>query len=480
MAIDLFNVFIHILLVMSLGWYLITNLQWYNYKLERVLFKHHKLQWHIIYFITPIVLYFILDIIYFGIYFFLLYLTSFFMWNKTLDKPLVLTRRVQRFLGILLVVTFIVEALCMLSEVCKNLGVLAPLIITYFISMGLEKIFFLSYKDRAKKRLEYMKDLNIVGITASFGKTSIKNYLYQVLESKYRTYKTPRSVNTLGGIVKDINEEIPLDSQIYIVEAGARAQGDIAEITTLLNPHYAIIGSVGEQHIEYFKTLDNIINTKMELLQSKRLKYGFVHESVPILDYPNISKFPQNLNITKSNLDGIWFDIEIDGEQQHFHAPILGEFNAINLTAVILCAHKLGMSIEEIKVALHKLKPVEHRLQLIKAGGKLILDDSFNGNLEGMLEGIKLASTYDDRRVLVTPGIVESTVEANTTFAKAADDIFDIVIVTGSLNANVLAQNLKKPKVYKLADKAALESTLARETRAGDLILFANDAPNFI
>ncbi|MDC7243489.1 MAG: Mur ligase family protein, partial [Sphaerochaetaceae bacterium] len=148
----------------------------------------------------------------------------------------------------------------MLSEVCKNLGVLAPLIITYFISMGLEKIFFLSYKDRAKKRLEYMKDLNIVGITASFGKTSIKNYLYQVLESKYRTYKTPRSVNTLGGIVKDINEEIPLDSQIYIVEAGARAQGDIAEITTLLNPHYAIIGSVGEQHIEYFKTLDNIIN----------------------------------------------------------------------------------------------------------------------------------------------------------------------------------------------------------------------------
>ncbi len=480
MIIDLFNVFTHIILIMALGWYLITNLQWYNYKLERVLFKHHKMQWHIVYFITPIVLYFILEFLYFAIYFYLLFLTSFIMWNKSLDKPLVITRRVQRFLGILLFTTFAVEALCMASTNCINAGIFVPLIFTYAVSMGLEKMFFLSYKDRAKKRLDYMKELTIVGITASFGKTSIKNYLHQILQNKYRTYMTPRSVNTLGGIVKDINEDIPLDTQVYVVEAGARAKGDIEEITNLLNPQYAIIGSVGEQHIEYFKTLDNIIHTKMELLQSNRLTHGFVHKSVPILDYPSITKFPESLNITKSNLDGIWFDVEIEGEQQHFHAPILGEFNAINLTAVILCAHKLGMSIEEIKIALHKLKPVEHRLQLIKAGGKLILDDSFNGNLEGMLEAVKLASTYDDRRVLVTPGIVESTVEANTTFAKAADDIFDIVIITGSLNANVLSQNLKKPKVYKLAEKSQLESTLARETRPGDLILFANDAPNFI
>ena len=480
MSLDLLNILTHIILVMSLGWYLITNLQWYNYKLERVILKHHKVQWHIVYFLTPIVLYFILDPLYFAGYFYVLYLSSFILWNRTLDKTLVLTKRVQRFLGILLFTTFAVEGLCLASDKCENLGVLAPLLITYLISMGLEKIFFLSYKDRAKKRLDYMKDLTIVAITASFGKTSIKNYLFQVLEGKFRAYKTPRSVNTIGGIIKDINQDIPLDTQIYIVEAGARERGDIAEIATFLNPQYTIIGSIGEQHIEYFKTLDNIIHTKMELLQSKRLTHGFVHDTVPILDYPNITRFPDGLEIVKSNLDGIWFNLKVEGEEHHFHAPILGEFNAINLAAVVLCAHKLGMSIEEIKIALHKLSPVEHRLQLIKAGGKLILDDSFNGNLEGMLEAVKLASTYDDRRVLVTPGIVESTVEANTTFAKAADDIFDIVIITGSLNANVLSQNLKKPKVYKLADKAQLESTLARETKAGDLILFANDAPNFI
>ena len=79
---------------------------------------------------------------------------------------------------------------------------------------------------------------------------------------------------------------------------------------------------------------------------------GFVHESVPIKEYPTITKFPNNLHITKSNLDGIWFDVDVGGYTEHFHAPVLGSFNAINLTAVILVAHYLGMSIPEIKVAL--------------------------------------------------------------------------------------------------------------------------------
>jgi len=325
-----------------------------------------------------------------------------------------------------------------------------------------------------------MPDLKIVAITASYGKTSIKNYLHQVLRNKFNAYKTPRSVNTIGGIVLDVNRDLPLDTQIYIAEAGARQTGDIAEITTFLEPQYTIIGSVGEQHIEYFKTIDNIIYTKMEILKSPRLERGFVHESVPILDYPKIDKFPNNLNITMSNLDGIWFDIEINEQTEHFNAPILGSFNAINLTAVILTALELGMSIEEVKVALHDMEPVEHRLQLIKAGGKLILDDSFNGNLDGMLEAVKISSTHTGRKVIITPGLVESTVEANTTLAKAIEESFDVVIITGSLNAKVLSTNIDSTKIVMLKDKKAMEDVLAKTTRVGDLILFANDAPNFI
>ena len=477
---EYFNIITHIVLIMALGWYMITNLQWYNYKLERVIFKHHKWQWHITYFLSPIILFYLIPDPYFAIYFYLIYMTSFVLWNRKLDKPLVLTGRVKRFLTILLFATFTMTALCLASPDCTNVFIFIPLILTYIISTIIEKIFFISFKHKGKQRHQSIVGLKTIAITASFGKTSIKNYLYHVLKEKYKVYKTPRSVNTIAGIVLDVNKDLPLDTQVYIAEAGARVTGDIEEITMFLEPQICVIGSVGEQHIEYFKTLDNIIHTKMELLKSPKMKMGFVHESVPIKNYPTITKFPNNLHITKSNLDGIWFDVDVDGYTEHFYAPVLGSFNAINLTAVILVAYYLGMSIPEIKVALTTLPQVEHRLQKIEAGGKIIIDDSFNGNLEGMLEAVNICSNYEGRKVIITPGLVESTDEANILLAKAINDNFDFVIITGSLNSHLLSANIDKEKVYILKDKSLMEATLAKTTKAGDLILFANDAPNFI
>jgi UDP-N-acetylmuramoyl-tripeptide--D-alanyl-D-alanine ligase len=373
----------------------------------------------------------------------------------------------------------VILVLCLASN-CTKIGVLLPLLITLAITTILEKIFFLRFKANAKHKLKQKKDLTIVAITASYGKTSIKNYLHQVLSKKFNTYMTPRSVNTIGGIVKDVNDDLPNDTQVYIAEAGARVQGDIETITMFLEPQYTIIGSVGEQHLEYFKTLDNIIYTKMEILKSPRLKHGFVHNSVPILAYDTITKFPNNLKIISSTLDGIEFSLDIDNHTHTFKAPILGSFNAINLCAVILMAHKLGMSIEDIQEAISSLKGVDHRLQKIQAGGKIILDDSFNGNLEGMIEAVAISSTHSGRKVIITPGLVESTKEANTKFAKVVDEVFDLVIITGNLNLETLKSNINNDKIIILKDKANMEDTLATHTKAGDLILFANDAPNFI
>jgi UDP-N-acetylmuramoyl-tripeptide--D-alanyl-D-alanine ligase len=291
---------------------------------------------------------------------------------------------------------------------------------------------------------------------------------------------TPRSINTIGGIVKDVNDDLPPQTQIYIAEAGARQTGDIEEIALFLEPQYAIIGSVGEQHIEYFKTLDNIIYTKMELLKSPRLKHGFVHNSIPIKDYDTITKFPNDLKIISNDLNGICFEISINNQIEQFKAPILGQFNAINLSAVILAAYKFGIKLEDIKMTLLNIKPVEHRLCLNKIGGKTILDDSFNGNLEGMLEAINIAKTFDGKKIIITPGIVESTKEANITLAKAIDKVFDFVIITSCLNKDILKENIIKTKTLVLSNKKDLERALIEHSKSGDLILFANDAPNFI
>jgi UDP-N-acetylmuramoyl-tripeptide--D-alanyl-D-alanine ligase len=441
--------------------------------------KHHKIQWHILYFIIPFILFYTLNSLYFSIYFFIIYLFSIILWNKKLDKPLILTARVKRFLFILLFITIIINILCYFSSNC-NYGVFIPLFLTWSITTLLEKIFFISFKHKAKKRLKEIKNLNIIAITASYGKTSIKNYLFQILKKRYNCYMTPRSINTISGIIKDINNNLPIDTQVYIIEAGARQIGDIEEITIFLEPQYIIIGSVGEQHIEYFKTLDNIINTKMEILKSPKLKYGFVHNSVPIKTYDTITKFPNDLNIIKSDLNGILFDVKINNKLEHFHTTLLGNFNAINLTAVILMSYKLGINIDEIKIGLNNIKAVKHRLHLSKANGKLILDDSFNGNLIGMLEAVMISSTYKKRKVIVTPGLVESTKEANITLAKAINEVFDVVIITGNLNLNTLQLNINKNKVMVLKDKSKMQEVLLNHTQLDDLILFANDAPNFI
>jgi UDP-N-acetylmuramoyl-tripeptide--D-alanyl-D-alanine ligase len=468
----------HIVFVLVIGYYSISALQWYSYKLERVILHYHRYDWHLFFFLIPIFVYYLAEN-FFWIYLYIILMPTIYLWYRKLDKKLVFTARVKRFFLFLFLATIFQNILCLATPYCAHFGVILPLFVAIFISMLFEKIIFEGYKKSAKRKLESNKDLIVIAITASFGKTSIKNYLYQILSHKYNCYITPRSVNTLGGIIKDINDDLPVNTQIYIVEAGARLQGDINEIATFINPHYSIIGKIGEQHIEYFKTLENIRNTKMELLNSNRLKHAYVHVSAKLKIDDKITIYGENLKNICSTLDGLSFDVEFDGVLESFFTPLLGEFNAMNILACIEISKSM-MSMEEIKNAIKKLKGVEHRLQRIDAGGKLIIDDSFNGNLEGMMASYILASTYEGRKVIITPGIVESTEDTNIDLAKKIDDVFDLVILTGKINLNILDKNIKKAEKIIVKDKSEIEKILAKHTFKGDLILFSNDTPSFM
>lgn len=468
-----FNFFINFIAIFALSWYLILNLQWYNYKLQRVVLNHHKKIWHLFYFIFPLLLWIVLKEIYFAPIL-ILYLIALYFWAKKLDRSLVYTKRVQRFFIILTII------LIFGYFFASKIYFLFAIFLTIFLSNLTEKLMFNFYKKIAKRRLNSIKDLKIVAITASYGKTSIKNFLYHILKNHFNTYKTPRSVNTIAGLVLDVNMDLPSNTQIYIAEAGARVKGDIKTIANFLEPQICVVGTIGEQHIEYFKSLENIQNTKKELLSSKRLEKAFVHKSADAKESLNIDIFPKNLEILDSSLDGIRFSFEINDKKEEFFAPILGSFNAINLSAVILVANYLKIDIKSIKDSLKTLPQVEHRLQKIEANGKVIIDDSFNGNFEGMIEAFNLCKTYSGRKVIITPGLVESTIEANKKIALKIDEVFDFVILTGSLNIEVLSQNINKEKVFILKDKSQMQNILASSTKSGDLILFANDAPNFI
>ena len=465
----------NVLFVLLLGWYLITNLQWYDYKLSRVILKHHKPQWHLIYFFIPFIAYHTTGQ-FFAIFFYFGVLPAIFIWHKKLDKKLVLTWRVRRFLILLISLVLFQDILCTLKSVCETYGVFMPLALAYIGSYMIEKFLFMTYKKEAKKKLRENTNLQIIAITGSYGKTSIKNFLAQILSKKFNVYATPRSVNTIGGIIGDINNSLPENTEIYICEAGARESGDIYEITTFVEPQTVVVGKVGEAHIEYFKTLDNIISTKLEIMHSPKLERAFIHTSVTDELHEKVSFFGNGVKNVQATLNGI--DFELD--DMKLHTDILGEFQTMNIEVAIKIAKSFGMKDEEIIKAVAKLEPVEHRLQMIKAGGKIILDDGYNGNIDGMLEGVRLCSLHVGRKVIVTPGLVESSDELNLKLINAINEVFHIVIVTGSLNAELFNKNLKVKNKIMLADKSALTDVLANQTKAGDIILFANDAPNFI
>lgn len=471
----------NIVFTLALGFYLITNLQWYNYKIERVVLKHHKPFWHLFYFFIPFILYYTTGK-FFIIFFFFAYLPALYLWHRHLDRKLVLTWRVKRFFILLTALVLFQDFLCVLKGMCEHYGVFLPLAIAYIGSTVIEKYLFGIYQKEAKKKLESIPNLEIIAVTGSYGKTSIKNFIYQLLSSKYPSYMTPRSVNTLGGILKDINESLLCSARFYIVEAGARERGDIYKISTFLNPHCVVVGKVGYAHIEYFKTLKNIVQTKLEIMSSNRLKKAFIHCSVTDEPHEKVEFFCEDeIKDLHADLDGLRFRVEIDGESVALEVPkILGAFQAANILAAIKVAHFYGLSLPEIQRAVRKLQPVEHRLQKIEAGGKIILDDGFNGNLDGMKEAIRLCSLHPGRKVIVTPGLVESTEELNKELIEAINEVFDIVIVTGKLNAALFDKYLLVKNKYILVDKSNLESLLAAQTKEGDIILFANDAPNFI
>jgi UDP-N-acetylmuramoyl-tripeptide--D-alanyl-D-alanine ligase len=468
----------NVLFVLTLGWYLILNLQWYSYKIERVVLNHHKRAWHLYYFILPFVAYFALGG-YFPL-FFILYLAAFTWWYRHLDKKLVFTWRVRRFFILLAGLTLLGDFLCLLKTGCDILPVFLPLLLAWAIATGIEKFLFLAYKKEAQRKLARMQELTVVAITGSYGKTSMKNFVAQVLCEQFEVYMTPRSVNTLGGIIRDINESLPATAQVYVCEAGARRPGDILEIAQLVQPHFSIVGKVGPQHLEYFGTLENIVRTKLELIHSGRLKQAFVHFGVTDEPREKVRFFGREIGDVAANLEGLDFDLAFEEGTLHLHAPVLGDFNAINIEAAVLVARAMGMNDAQIVKAVAKLQPVEHRLQRIDAGGKVILDDGYNGNIDGMREGIRLCALHGGRKVIVTPGLVESTEELNRELIDAINAVFDLVIVTGALNTALFKKYLQVGETVFLEDKSTLTSVLAERTRRGDIIYFANDAPNFI
>lgn len=368
------------------------------------------------------------------------------------------------------------------------------------IMLPFDKLLCMWFTFDAKRKLKSVKNLTVIAITGSYGKTSTKYILNRILSEKYNVLMTPESFNTPMGIVKTIREKLTPQTEIFIAEMGAKKSGDIKEICKITNPKYGIITSIGPQHLETFKTLENIIDTKFELVDFCQENAGICflngdnqhifeksENYSPVLygTNPEFDCFAQNISYDRN---GIVFEIKSGDQCVSLHSRLLGAHNALNITAAVTVALHLGVSDRDISYAVSQLIPVDHRLQMKPyINGCILIDDAYNANPAGCLEAVNVLSSFEGmKKIIVTPGLVElgnQEYECNYTLGQKAGEICDIIILVGKKRAIPIANGVKTTdfdtqNLYVADSFATAVKIFSPMCDKNTVILFENDLPD--
>ena len=438
--------------------------------------------------------------------------------KKKAKKPLVYTDRVKRmaFTGVALYIvpTFVIFLLVgfikndfvisgLYALICESAVLaLTPFYVMFvnLVNTPFEASVRRKFTNEAKKLLAQSKNLKIIGITGSYGKTSVKYFLTTLLSGSYNVLMTPENFNTPMGVVRTVRERLSPLHEIFVCEMGAKRVGEIKELCDLVHPQNGVITAVGPQHLDTFGSQERVRKTKFELARSLP-KDGTVFlnaDSEELMKeeydgkkvyYSITGKGDYNGTFIRADASGTTFRVTHGDETGEFTMPIIGSHNILNCVGAIAVAHELfGISFEELRAQTRKLQPVPHRQQLIDRGRFSIIDDAYNSNPEGAKRALETLASFDAYRVLITPGMVElgeKMEECNKEFGRTAATSCDYAILVGKkqaepIMAGLLEGGFPKEKIY-VADSfnEGFSHALALPTNGKKpVILLENDLPD--
>ena len=353
-----------------------------------------------------------------------------------------------------------------------------------------------------EKKLAAMPDLHKVGITGSYGKTSMKFYLSELLSSQYETLKTPESFNTPMGVTITVRRDLKPTHEYFICEMGARRVHEIKELCGIANPHDGIITSVGPQHLETFGSIENVVNTKFELADCVKANGGKIYLNydnelirAKVGEYPNAVTYGttegsmwRGSDVTVSDRGTEFTVTAPDGKSCRFGTKLLGEHSVQNLLGAIAYACGTGIPMEKLVLPVKRIAAVPHRLQLLdKGGGVTYIDDAYNSNPSGCRAALAVLGLFDACRILVTPGMVElgaKQAELNFEFGQEAAKACDYIVLVGKAQTQPIYDGIKDAgfdmeKVY-VADglNDALAKANSYPTDKKKVVLLENDLPD--
>ena len=425
--------------------------------------------------------------------------------EKHAKKAFVFTGRIKRLMVMLALVLAALGWLFQRTVVVWNLLFLWPLFLPLVVALAgllawpIEKAISELYFRDARRKLLSIPGLIRIGITGSYGKTSTKFLLRDILSVKYSVLATPSSFNTTMGVTRVIREQLTGSHQVFIAEMGARHVGDIRELVELVRPTMGLITSVGPQHLDTFGTIERVRDTKYELIDGLPqdgtaifARDGAICEEL-YARCPLEKKYMPGDLIAASDVEvGPWgsrFTLEDTqtGEKVACQTRLLGEHAIANLLLCCTAARCLGLTLEEIAQGVARCQPVEHRLQLLDGGaGVTIIDDAFNANPVGAKAALRVLGGFPGRRIIITPGMVELGGEEdafNAAFGEQMAACVDEAILVGRRHVQPIVNGLLRahfPQEHIHVVGSLEESTkvLHGMMKPGDVVLYENDLPD--
>ncbi len=428
--------------------------------------------------------------------------------------PIKYTHRMNRLVAVVGILSWIISIALMYVSVnyipyftaggMVIVPVFIPLIVylSHFLTKGIEKQISNKYIKKAQDKLSRRTNLITIGVTGSYGKTTVKNIIACILAEKYKVCVSPYSYNTPLGLSKTILENLEDTDEIFIAEMGARFVGDISTLCNMVNPSIGVITGIGNQHLATFESVENLVKAKSELTDYVTNRNGTMIFNVDstsakqMYENAQCDKIEVGLNI-KENVyvkdfvctpQGSQFTLVIGKKQyKDVSTKLLGEHNVSNILTAVCVALKLGLTHEQILQGISKVIPTAHRLSLMPSTNALvIIDDAYNGSVEGYKSALNVLSKYNENKVIITPGLVELGKEqfnCNFEFGRAMAKVADYVIITGIVNYDAISTGLEfcnfpSNKIIRAGDLNQAVSMLASITNPGDVILFENDLPD--
>lgn len=434
--------------------------------------------------------------------------------KEQVKKPLTFTPRIKR-----LCVTIFIIYLMPIIYIILNFDV--EIVNIYYLILGtmiylnyyivllaniinkpIEKMVYLYYKSKANNKLKKLDKLEVIAVTGSYGKTSTKNIISDILNIKYMAFPTPQNFNTNYGLIRTINEYIDKYNDYFVAELGAFRKGDIKSRASIVKPKYGVLTKIGTAHLDTFGCIENTTRTKFELIEclpkdgvaflniddELQVNYNLKNKIKVIWYGLNNSADVYATNIKYSS-DGMEFKVHFkdDNSSYNFNTILLGESNVYNILAGIAVAKELGLNIGQLQKGVSKIAPIEHRLQMKKYGLLTYIDDAYNSNPVGSKMALDVLKLMPGKKIVITPGMIEmgdKQYEVNYNFGKFIADSVDLAILVGKeqtkpIKNGIVDAKMEKEKLIIVNDvKEAIKIAQNYYPGTATYILLENDLPD--